>query len=305
MKHPRQSLLFLAFGLFFFTACSGGDDENDGSVSSNPQNQNQNVVSGSLPSEITRLEFPKVKGGTSMVIVHYAAEPGSSKEDVNYSVEWDGEKKANRWSCYQMYANNRQTKTSRYKSDEDPYPQDPDLPDSYRWSSDPYWGSGYSHGHLCPSADRLYSYTANYQTFFLSNMSPQLSDFNGGVWETMENQLRKWITASSPVTDTLYVCKGGTIDNSSQIKATTAKGLIIPGYFFCALLMKNATGYKALGFWFEHKNNTDTNLANYVVNIDSLESLTGLDFFCNLPDNIENQVEGLSVDKVKTAWGIK
>ena len=45
------------------------------------------------------------------------------------------------------------------------------------------------------------------------------------------------------------------------------------------------------------------NLANYVVNIDKLEQLTGLDFFCNLPDDIENRVEGLATENVMKAWG--
>lgn len=238
-----------------------------------------------------------------MVLVHHANVP-NSQESVNYALEWDGEKKANRWTCYQMYASNRVSNTSRYESDDNQYPQDPDLPQAYRWETDPFRRSGYDHGHLCPSADRLYSFEANYQTFFLTNMSPQLNAFNAGVWENMESQLRKWITVKSSVGDTLYVCKGGTIDKADQVLTTLSNGLTVPKYFFCALLMKNSGGYKALGFWFEHKANRDENLESYVVNIDQLESLTGLDFFCNLPDETENHVESLPVENVKRAWGL-
>lgn len=70
-----------------------------------------------------------------------------------------------------------------------------------------------------------------------------------------------------------------------------------------ALLMKNSTGYKAMGFWIEHKVSSDSNLAKYVVNIDTLEQLTGIDFFCNLPDAIENHVESLPLENVLRAWG--
>ncbi|MBF1436746.1 MAG: DNA/RNA non-specific endonuclease, partial [Prevotella micans] len=60
--------------------------------------------------------------------------------------------------------------------------------------------------------------------------------------------------------------------------------------------------YKALGFWFEHKANKDADLRKYVVNIDRLESLTGLDFFCNLPDNIETRVESLPIESILSIW---
>jgi endonuclease G len=60
-----------------------------------------------------------------------------------------------------------------------------------------------------------------------------------------------------------------------------------------------------MAFWVEHKNedHSNDNLGNYVVNIYELQKLTGIDFFCNLPDNIENQVESLPVTNVKRDWG--
>ena len=107
------------------------------------------------------------------------------------------------------------------------------------------------------------------------------------------------------MSDTLYVCKGGIIDGTPEKDFTYNRHrLIVPGYFFCALLMKNAQGYKAIGFWFEHKNNKDKDLGKYVVTVHELERLTKLDFFCNLPDDIENKVEDLSKERVKIAWGL-
>ncbi|MBQ7571555.1 MAG: DNA/RNA non-specific endonuclease, partial [Bacteroidaceae bacterium] len=60
-------------------------------------------------------------------------------------------------------------------------------------------------------------------------------------------------------------------------------------------------GYAAIGFWMEHKSNTDTDYRQYAVSIDELERLTGIDFFCNLPDNLENQVES---NLVLSLWKI-
>jgi len=80
----------------------------------------------------------------------------------------------------------------------------------------------------------------------------------------------------------------------------------VPRYFFMALLCKNAQGHKALGFWIEHLNEDHTQdpLTQYVVNIRQLELLTGIDFFCNLPDDVEEHVETLPVNNVISAWAL-
>ena len=306
----KKIILFLLFATCMavtFSAC-GNNDEEGGSKSNNT---NANVLVGTssvgnitMPAEIMRLEFPKVKGGNSMIIVHKAILNSNTNEyGVNYSVEFDTSKKSQRWSCYQMYSSISASNTKRYTSDTNQYPQDSSLPSQYQFTADPFWGSGYDHGHICPSADRLGSADANYQTFLLTNMQPQVNGFNAYVWANMENQLRIWNRDS--FRDTLYVCKGGTIDNSDQIATTLHSGLIVPKYYFMAILCKNKEGYKALGFWIEHKANSDTELGKYVVSIKQLESLTGIDFFCNLPDNIERTVESLPVENVKRAWGLQ
>jgi len=62
----------------------------------------------------------------------------------------------------------------------------------------------------------------------------------------------------------------------------------------------------SLGFWVEHLNEDHSNdpLADYVVNIDKLEELTGIDFFCNLPDDLETKVESATTDEIKKDWGL-
>jgi endonuclease G len=135
-------------------------------------------------------------------------------------------------------------------------------------------------------------------------MQPQRNIFNAGLWEKMETQLRSWASSC----DTLYVCKGGTIDRADQIMSYIGSGanrIPVPKYFFMAVLGRTANTYKAMAFWVEHKNedHSNDNLGNYVVNIYELQKLTGIDFFCNLPDNIENQVESLPVTNVKRDWG--
>jgi len=249
---------------------------------------------------VTRLEFPRLRDiGNNIVVVHKTSD--SYSDGVNYSVEWDIEKKSQRWTCYQMMRGYRVTGVKPY--DGNPlYPFDEDLPRYDYFSQDLFWGSGFDHGHICPKASRLYSDRANYQTFYLTNMQPQYHVFNAGIWVKLENRIRSAWTPSNS-TDVLYVCKGGTIDNENQIIKRISGKLIVPKYFFTALLLKNSSGYRAVGFWFEHTadDHSEDNLKDYAISIDALEQLTGIDFFCNLPDDIEAEVEASYSPK---AWGL-
>jgi endonuclease G len=313
MKQQLRLYLPLLFAATTITACSSNDDDNNGK-SSIVANANRNDIS--VEPALQRLEFPKVKGGKSIVIIHTT----NDKYGINYSVEWDCEKKAQRWSCYQMHSGNYGGGNSRVV---DGYLFDDDMPnhatnyvtDDNGDNFDPFWSSGYDHGHICPNADRKYSREANRQTFFLTNMQPQRNVFNAGLWLKMENKLTNiWWPKSTG--DTLFVVKGGTIDSEENIieyicnrqkSATSKKGYIpVPKYFFMALLRKNNMGYKAMAFWAEHLNEDHSNdpLSNYVINIRELERRTGIDFFCNLPDDIEEDVETTSVDDIKWLWNL-
>lgn len=278
-------LIPLILAAVSLASCSD-DDGGDEPVSANV---NRNIAAPGTPAEVSRLEFPRVRGGQSMILVYRTADP----QGVNYSVEWDAEKKTNRWSCYTMtadYAGN----AGRYQPDkgERQYPWDPDLAVEYRFPSDLFSGSGYDHGHICPSADRQYSKEANRQTFYMTNMQPQKNRFNAGLWAKMEDKVRKWTPKSAG--DTLFVCKGGTIDNEAQIIGRIKDQLIIPRYFYMALLLKKGGTYSAIALWAEalDENHSNDSLRDYVLTVDQLEARTGIDFFCNLPDKEENAVEG-------------
>lgn len=310
MKFTRLLLLPLLVTCLF-CACSNDDDEENGGGTS-VKMRNDNANDSKVNAAYSRLEFPKVKGGNTIVLIH-----STSKYGINYSVEWDCGKKAQRWSCYQMYASNSVANTTRYYADaskgEVQYPYDPSLSSEFYFTSDPYWNTIYEHGHICPSADRKCSREANIQTFYLTNMQPQVKGFNAGVWFNMEGRVRKW--NNSNFRDTLFVCKGGTIEPTASrpdaVLRTLGSGLIVPKYYYMALLCKKYNSdkkdydYKALGFWVEHKSNNDNQLKSYVVNIDYIEKMTGIDFFCNLPDELENKLEAVDKELVSISWGLK
>lgn len=304
-KSTAWMLLVLAS---LFASCSESDNlpkQKDNSGTETETGTNENANPKKQDPYYARLEFPHIKtDGNNLVLIHTTTAYG-----VNFAVEWDCDKKAQRWTCYEMDATNSVINWNRNRWDTtewhgDPFQEDKDIPEQYRTTLADYRGSGYDRGHICPSADRVNSKEANEQTFYLSNIQPQINGFNTGVWLSMENQLRNtWNT--SKYRDILYVCKGGTIDNASQIAGYTTSKLIVPKYFFTAVLAVKNGQYKAIGLWFEHKANKDTKLSNYVVSIDELEKLTGIDFFCNLPDKIENTVEAASKTTMLSDWGLQ
>ena len=293
----KKALLPLFSLLCLFASC--GDNSNgNGGQNDKPKVTNANANDASVRPEYARLEFPHLNGGEgSYVLIH------TTSAGVNYSTEWDAIRRAQRWSCYEMYRSNMEQHTSRYRSEDNQYPIDPLLDLSLQWQTDPYWGSGYDHGHICPSADRLASKEENYQTFFMTNMQPMYPNFNSGVWANMEMAVRtkakQAMGTASAWCDTLYVCKGGTIDEGAyggfnNVQTTTGKGLRVPRYFWMALLRAKGGQYNGIALWIDHykyRNSTESKLAQFAISIDELEKRTGIDFFCNLPDDREARVE--------------
>ena len=276
-------------------------------------NANWRVVSMTDYTEAWRLEYPQVsytnlsstKAGAetkNQILVKKTADFG-----ITYSVEWDNAKVANRWTCYQLHEGNTLSTTDRNKNfyEDDEVAVTPKLED--------YKNSGFSRGHLCPSADRLCSEEQNKQTFYLTNMQPQYQSHNSGLWGRLEEEVRNYATDDTKTNahcDTLYIVKAATISDKVTINDVEEDGiyadrcvggdghaheLIVPKYFYMALLHYNkATDtYRALAFWTEHLPTTQSvaDLSIYAISIDELENRTGIDFFCNLPDEVEKEVE--------------
>lgn len=281
MKNKKLCILLLTM---LVTASCGDNDEEW-------QDTNNNANNTYLCTYANRLEFPKLRTDASNKVLVNKANGTFDKDGVNYCVEWDTKLMAQRWSCYQMHNGYKVNGISRY----DGYPLylfDPQLSDAeYFDGTDLYKGSGIDHGHICPSADRLYSVLANKQTFFLTNMQPQYHKFNEGLWKKLEEAIRGWCVKSG--VKNMYVCKGATIDKPEYILNRIKGKLIVPKYFFCALLAETTMGYQAIGFWMvnEELNRSGDNLSQYAISIDELERLTDIDFFCNLPDRSEASAE--------------
>lgn len=237
------------------------------------------------------LEIPALKGGSmNQFITHTTKRNG--KDYPTYSLEYSYKYKHSYWIAYR-FDNTTDENVGRNEA----YKPDPELPSQYAAKHNDYTNSGYTRGHLCASSDRQYSKEANQQTFYMSNISPQSGNgFNqsGSAWNTGEDKVQAWGYNISRSTDTLYVVKGGTI-GEGMIKGYIKNEIAIPKYFFMAVLFRSGDNYKAIGFYMPHENLKDDpdkkDPKKYLMSIDALEQETGIDFFHNLPDNIENTVE--------------
>ena len=155
-----------------------------------------------------------------------------------------------------------------------------------------YKKSGYDKGHLCPAGDMEFAINAYNDTFFTSNISPQLHDFNGGVWNRLEQKVRYWATKY----DGIYVITGGILQPS--LPTIGKEKVSIPNYFYKILLDYSNGQYRMIAFLVPSKK-SEKPLYDFVVSVDTVEKMTGIDFFPKLDDKIENNLEKASDYK---AW---
>lgn len=286
--------------LFTVAACSKEDDDG---FSFEPEGPSVPVAPAAQGSVASRLEVPALKGG-NLFVSHWTVENGDSV--MTYCLEYDKAKHHSRWVAFRFDATTALKRVGRKDYGIKPqYPIDPKLPTAYAIESDASF-QGYQHGHLVASADRLYSRQGNDNTFYMSNMSPQRAQFNSPYWSEFE-QFVQSKGRNRSFADTLYVCKGGTIDKEAHIIEYVSRGRIaVPRYYFMALLKVKNGKYTSMGFWMEHKSYGSgapsyAEMRAKAVSIDELEELTGIDFFHNLPDVVEAATEKLYSPSV---WGL-
>lgn len=181
------------------------------------------------------------------------------------------------WVAYTL--NNEDTKYKKY--DRPLFIQDPIVKSkSADWKN--YKNVPYNKGHLLPAADRRKSYKEYKETFYTSNISPQNPEFNAGVWNRLEQKVRYWATKY----DGLYVVTGGILEPGLETIGNESVG--VPKYFYKVLMTKDKS--KMIGFLVPHQD-SDKPLYEFVTSVDEIEKRTGIDFFSNLPDDIENKLE--------------
>ncbi len=161
-------------------------------------------------------------------------------------------------------------------------------------STSDYKSSGYDRGHLSPAADNNLSEKANEESFLMSNISPQLPNFNRRIWRRIEGWVRNLATKHKSV----YVVTGPVFINN--LGAIGKNNVTIPGYYYKVLLRKNNSKIRSIALLIPQQY-TSSDIKDYIVTINYVETITGIDFFPALDNSIENKVESQSQPK---KWGL-
>ena len=147
-----------------------------------------------------------------------------------------------------------------------------------------YKRSGYDRGHLAPAKALSFSKESMKESFFMSNMSPQVGMFNRGIWRLLEAQIYDW----SKESDSLYVVTGPVLDN--PLGTIGEHEVSIPRSYYKTIVRfkdGNATG---IGFLLKNEKSKKPYF-DFVTAIDSIEQVTGINFYEQFPDTLEDQIE--------------
>lgn len=235
----------------------------------------------------------QLKATNLKYVTHYFT--NGSKQVRNYSFLYDTDLKMAYWVAYPLC--NYYTHKGVSRTDDWGY--DP----AFSTSEQPNMTkgiAGYDRGHQCPSADRLVCREANAQTFYFTNMTPQIGKLNQQVWANLEDQLRAW---SSNI-DTLYVVTGAmpSAVGSTSIKYTndvSKKKICVPAYYFkalCRIDRESGIAY-TIAFKFDNQAFNGT-FMNAALSVAELEKMTGFTFFPGIDSKYKQ-----SYDKAK--WSTK
>lgn len=148
-----------------------------------------------------------------------------------------------------------------------------------------YKGSGYDRGHMCPAGDMKWSLDAMNACFLLTNICPQASQLNGGAWNSLENKCREWAVRDSAI---VVVC-GPVLSDEITTYIGESK-VAVPERYFKVILAPYSNPPRGIGFVMNN-GYVQGGMQQCAMSIDQVEQITGFDFFADLPDDIEIEVE--------------
>lgn len=164
------------------------------------------------------------------------------------------------------------------------YFREDEILGKYSPSTDDYYASGYDKGHLIPAGDNSSDSLSMYDSFLMSNVSPQVPSFNRGIWKKLESKVRDWACEY----DSLFIITGPVLNYDL---ARIGKGKVaIPDYFYKSILVYSDK-YQSMISFYMYQYTDNENLFDFVITTDSLESILGYDLFPNLDDSVEKSLE--------------
>ncbi len=234
-------------------------------------------------------ELPEEQSGTKLYFAYHMRP--DAPEIRNYSVCYSAELHCAIWAAAAMH-----TSWNGNAGRNDDWQYDPEIPASVQPNLSSSYKGNYSRGHMVASSDRQVSARTNRQTFYYTNMAPQIqNEFNGGIWSKLENLVQDTWTCS----DTLYVVTGAHFANRSKtVEDKDGNTCYVPTHFYKVMLRSksgktrkpvsqlSAGELQCVGFWFDHfgYGTKDQPTSREMRSVADIEKQTGLKFFPNVPN---------------------
>ncbi len=184
------------------------------------------------------------------------------------------------WVIYHMTDTEAKTKAA---SREDNFREDPAIPSGSATLAD-YRGSGYDRGHLAPAADMSFSVKTMDESFYMSNMSPQRGEFNRGIWKDLEALVRSFAISEGDV----YIVTGPVLPQKKSLTIGASQVTVPERYY--KVVWDRTPPEKMIGFILPNAGSSNS-LQSYAVTVDAVEAATGLDFFSEIPQPQQEQLE--------------
>lgn len=228
-------------------------------------------------------ELQSIQAPEKSTEVTYTPEPKSGVvySKPNFSLSYVEEYELPEWVSYELSVDMMNAPKADRDQDFNPDP-------AIRGGSGHYWdykGSGYRRGHLVPSADMAWNKESMDATFLLSNVAPMREEFNDGIWLELEHNVRDWSRkygSVSVVAGPLFVDASTTIGDNK---------ILVPTYFYKAIFTTQDSMPRVIVFLFDQHQHSFGPLDEYIISVDSLEKISGIELFEGLYGNWENEIK--------------
>lgn len=273
MKHSFSPSLVILLALVCIAAWSmsysGGSNSSSSSRGSSESGDSSTVTAVVEPEFFER---PLLREGDLLI------------EHTGYALVYNTETNCPDWVAWELTQEEADGKDARRVND---FRGDPLVPEENRVEAADYKDCGYDRGHMCPAGDMKWSSRAISECFYMSNICPQSPTLNRQWWEHLESACRRWARQEGSV----YICCGPIFKRERKKKfvGNTVR-VRVPNSFFKVVLSLKEGEEKAIGFIYSNRDSRQP-MEEAVVTVDSVERLTGLDFFCRLNPEVQDALE--------------
>ena len=206
--------------------------------------------------------------------------------NIGYIVSYDPNWKIPHWVSYHLtkdYVNADKLLKNRQN-----YKPDPVLPAQQRADSKDYSKSGYDRGHIVSQNDlKGRDKQCELEAWYMTNITPQNRFFNQRIWALLDKKVQNWAIKYGKV----WVIAGPIFADGKVVETIGKNKVAVPTHFYKLVVRKDNNSPKILAFVIPNDASRDYKLASSLVSVDMVEELTGLNFFHELPDDIESTLE--------------